>query len=456
MNKGIALVIGVGLLGVIVAVGVYEYLGRQHGTSPIGTIIRTAISSERIATPDEAKGARPVEAPATPAAATLPKPVPPTPPVSKPAPATAAPAVTTPPVVDPPAPPPPPPPPPPAVSRTAPGLAVGVAQRRHDTFVAGNRLEWSGFDILFDKPMLVRAGGSVRAGDAVSGPAGIAGSATTVPVGRVRALPAAPHLALIGRVCSTEMCSPPFVVGARTLLCPSQVGVTGDLQLWINNYVQVDGYQTLASYTDVAGGFRFEVEPAGEAACDEPQPAAPPAAAPPSPTASLAETLESGEVLERASFSVSSRQNAWKPFFLPLDRPLRIRATGEMQPYERTKPTGPNGIVVPDVPRWTYPGTKTVVVDSEHSLIVPGLPYQSLIGRLCGATGCGEPFLVGAERTICPDPRYAERLELWINHIMARGGELQVPFADLTFQGRRGEYRFDVALAPAGSCRSGG
>jgi hypothetical protein len=223
------------------------------------------------------------------------------------------------------------------------------------------------------------------------------------------------------------------------------VGLIGELQFWINNYVQWDGYQTLGSFSDVAGGYRFEVEPAEEEACDAPEPVA-------SPPKIYADALDRGETLTAPTFSVSARQNAWKPFFLPLSRPLYVRASGEMSPYERAKPTGPGGIAVPDMPSWTYPGTKTVVVDAEHPMIVRTLPYQSLIGRLCSATTCGEPFLMGTERIVCPDPRYNERLELWINHIIARSGDLQVPFADLTFQGRRGEYRFEVSNAPPGAC----
>ena len=38
---------------------------------------------------------------------------------------------------------------------------------------------------------------------------------------------------------------------------------------------------------------------------------------------------------------------------------------------------------------------------------------------------------------------------------LTRSGDLQVPFADLTFQGRRGEYRFEVSNAPPGACKPG-
>jgi hypothetical protein len=442
MNKGTIVLALVLVGGLALVITVIELIGRQQqGSSPIGTVIRTALSSERIMTPEEkaAKSAAP-PAPAAPKkpAAAKPKPAAPTvkPSTSaKPKPSAEKPAATPPAAASPPV----------AAPPRPSGLSVGVSQRRLETFVAGNRQDWTGFDIFFDRPLMVRAGGAVRSGDLLSGPAGVPAPPTPGVVRRdVRVMPDAPHLALIGRVCSSETCTPPFVVGARTLLCPSKLGVAGELQFWTNNYVQVDGYQTLRSFTDVAGGYRFEVEPAEDEACD-----APPSSAPPR---SYAEALDRGEVITSPSFTVSARQNAWKPFFLPVDRPLHIRARGEMSPYERTKPTGPDGIVVPDGPSWTYPGTKTVIIDNEHPMIVRSLPYQALIGRLCGASGCGEPFLVGSERIVCPNPSLSERLELWINHIIARSGDLQVPFADLTFQGRRGEYRFEVTNAPPGAC----
>jgi hypothetical protein len=250
---------------------------------------------------------------------------------------------------------------------------------------------------------------------------------------------------LIGRVCSDESCSAPFVIGGRTLVCPAELGVAGELQLWINNYVQVDGYQTRGSYARMAGGYRFQAEPADASACE----ASGSSTAPPATGKPPAD----GEVLRSRTYVISSRQNAWKPFFFPLDRPLTIRATGDMQPHERARGTGPNGIAVPDVARWVYPGTKTVVVDADHWLIEKSLPYQALIGRLCSASACGDTFLVGTERTICPDPSRSDRLELWVNHIVPKTEGLTVPFADLTFQGRRGEYRFEVTVGAPGACR---
>jgi hypothetical protein len=337
----------------------------------------------------------------------------------------------------------------PALSMVAPVFAV--QQRRSDTFVPGNLRGWIGYGVTFEQPLLVRAGGELRAGDQISGPNGLkdAGidpraAGRTVADTRVRVMPGAPYLALIGRVCSNEECSAPFVIGAHAVLCPSSLGITGDLQLWTNNFVQVDGYQTLASYTAAAGGYRFQAESAPANACENGTAQAAPGAShdPGTP-------MPDARPLKDPAFSVSSRQNSWKPFFLPLDRAFVIRATGQMQPQERVRATGPGGIEVPpNASRWMYPGTKTVMIDAEHVLLEKGLPYQALIGRLCGPKECGEPFLIGTERTICPSTRYNERIEMWINHSVPKASDRHLPFANLTFQSRRGEYRFEIANAP--------
>jgi hypothetical protein len=338
----------------------------------------------------------------------------------------------------------------PPVSNAAP--VFSVQQRRSDTFVPGNLRGWIGYGVTFDQPLLVRAGGEVRAGDQVSGPNGMKDPPIGPPAGRsaadtrVKVLPAAPYLALIGRVCSNEECSAPFAIGAHAVLCPTSLGITGDLQLWTNNYVQVDGYQTLASYTIAAGGYRFQAEPAPMRACEPGAGAS--GAGQPAPR-DAGTPLPDEEPLKDPGFSISSRQNSWKPFFLPMDRAFVIRATGQMQPLERVRATGPGGIEVPRGTKWSYPGAKSVVVDTEHVLLEPSLPYQALIGRLCGPKECGDAFLVGAERTICPSQKYGERLELWINHIVPRTTDrLHLPFANLSFQSRRGEYRFEIVSAP--------
>jgi hypothetical protein len=166
-----------------------------------------------------------------------------------------------------------------------------------------------------------------------------------------------------------------------------------------------------------------------------------------------AAVLSSGQILRKPEFVISSSQTSWKPYFLPLNKPLVIRASGEMQPVGGTTATGPGGIAVPKVAQWVYPGTSTIIVNSEHPLYVPSMPYQALIGRLCGAKECGQPFMVGAQRTICPQPQN-DRLELWINHIVEPPGLLgsRTPLRMETFdlQSRRGEYRFELTLASGG------
>jgi hypothetical protein len=166
--------------------------------------------------------------------------------------------------------------------------------------------------------------------------------------------------------------------------------------------------------------------------------------------------LDEGTTLRNPEFVISSSQSSWKPFFLPMSIPLRLRASGSMQPRGGADPTGPRGIVVPNVPQWSYPGARDLVVDADHRLFDPSFPYQALIGRLCGESSCGSPFLVGTERVICPVPQYNDRLELWINHIISPAGLLgsQTPLTLDAFalQQRRGEYQFEISKAPATEC----
>ena len=63
----------------------------------------------------------------------------------------------------------------PPLSNVAPVFAV--QQRRSDTFVPGNLRGWIGYGVTFDQPLLVRAGGELRAGDQISGPDGLAAAA---------------------------------------------------------------------------------------------------------------------------------------------------------------------------------------------------------------------------------------------------------------------------------------
>ena len=333
--------------------------------------------------------------------------------------------------------------------------AFGVQQRRSDTYVPGNLHGWISYNIAFDKPMVLRAGGELRGGSDAAGPAGLTSSeyertlAARLPEfqfrGNARVMNNAPYLALIGRICSNELCSAPFLVGSGTVLCPSPASVQGELQLWTNNYVRVEGFQTLLPYSRVSGGYRFQTEPAPAGVCGAE--ANGPAAASRADVAAL----DAGQPIKDSAFIVSSRQTSWKPFFLPLDRALVIRASGYMQPREAARGTDPNGIVVPQGRPWSYPGAASVAVDDAHALFDARLPYQALIGRLCSATTCSDAFLVGTERTICPTS-LDERLELWVNHIVQPTGRRQFNIDVLAFQSRRGEYRFEVSKAGTGAC----
>jgi hypothetical protein len=260
-------------------------------------------------------------------------------------------------------------------------------------------------------------------------------------------VPSAPYLALVGRVCDGAVCSEPFVVGSTRLLCPPDMPASARLQLWTNNYTQVEGARTLNRFSAATGGFAVYADPAPASACG------------PSGTtlaATDAAALTAGQVVRKPEFVVSSSQTGWKPFFLPLTMPLRVRASGEMWPRGGARATGPAGIVVPDQPRWVYPGTSDLVVDGQSRLYDARFNYQALIGRICGSSGCGQPFLVGDERVVCASDGYADRLELWINHIMRPEGllstQLAVSMEAFEMQGRRGDYRFEIARAQPGAC----
>jgi hypothetical protein len=447
MDKGARTIVIIVIAGIFFGLAIVEFVSmRNGGQSPISQAVRGMLDAPEPVTESATTPAaqKPEPASRDRRAASSPSTTSPSTSTARlpPAAGTAAAASTPAPVVVVPRPQPP-------VSNAAP--VFSVQQRRSDTFVPGNLRGWIGYGVTFDQPLLVRAGGEVRAGDQISGPNGM----KDLPIGpsagrpaadtRVKVLPAAPYLALIGRVCSNEECSAPFAIGAHAVLCPTSLGITGDLQLWTNNYVQVDGYQTLASYTMAAGGYRFQAEPAPASACES---GASVSGAGQSAPRDAGTPLPDEAPLKDPGFSISSRQNSWKPFFLPMDRAFVIRATGQMQPIERVRATGPGGIEVPRGTKWSYPGARSVVVDTDHVLLEPSLPYQALIGRLCGPKECGDAFLVGAERTICPSPKYSERLELWINHIVPRTADRHLPFANLSFQSRRGEYRFEIASAP--------
>jgi hypothetical protein len=351
----------------------------------------------------------------------------------------------------------------PAMAATAePASPVAPAiPRRGDFYLPGRLATWTSYNVNVTGPIVIRAGGRVVAGNDATGPNGLTTSnfertlenRRPAPTANQRVLQSAPYLALIGRICSGELCSDPFVVGSNTVVCPDELNVKGNLQLWTNNYIRVDGMQTSLNYSSVFGGYSFYVEPAPASLCGGAGGVSRAAAAS-SPMDSRA--LAAGEVLRNPEFRISSSQSSWKPFFLPLSEPLLLRANGSVRPRGGADATDPNGIAVPAGETWSYPGARDLVVDATHRLFDARLPYQALIGRLCGQNACGQPFLVGTERVICPSATHNNRLELWMNHIISPAGLLgtQTPLTLDAFdlQTRQGEYRFEVSRAPLGSC----
>lgn len=343
-----------------------------------------------------------------------------------------------------------------ATSPSAPAASVESTLARREFYLPGRSTSWLSPGVTVRSPIVIRAGGRVLAGQDGSGPNGVRQSFDETsrrqrPGSRELALSEAPYLALIGRVCSTERCSDPFTVGSSFVLCPSDMKISGDLQLWTNNYVQVDGRQTSSSYSNTSGGYTFYVESASDAVC------ASAVRRVPDPAASIdAQALAAGQTLRSPGFVISSSQSTWKPFFVPLSKGLVIRSSGSMQPRGGAESTGPLGIAVPPGAAWSYPGDRDLTVDADHRLLDPALPYQALIGRLCGQADCTAPFLVGTEHTICPLPQFADRLELWVNHIIGPVGLLasKTPLTldTLTLQARRGEYRFELMRAPSSAC----
>ncbi len=322
-------------------------------------------------------------------------------------------------------------------------------------YVAGNVNRWTPSDVVVDAPTVIRAGGSISTGSDTAGPAGMVKSnyermlISSATRRNARVLDSAPYLSLIGRLCSQDECSPPFPVGAGTVVCPATVKMSGQLQLWTNNYIRVGGGQTVTNYSVVTGGFSVTTEPAPANACE-------------ADARRFVGTLPSlptdpNETVHRPEFVVTSSQTSWKPIFLPMDAPLLIRASGDMRPRESAQATGPDGIPVSGS-SWSYPGSHTTAVDAEHPLFEPSMPYQALIGRMCGAESCGKPFLVGHERTVCPSSPYADHLELWINLVTSPPGLLgsQTPLTmqTLDLQTRLGAYSFVVSRGDAGQCAS--
>jgi hypothetical protein len=336
-------------------------------------------------------------------------------------------------------------------------LVSAPAPRRADHYMPGNMTGWTAYDVTLQAPLLVRAAGQLTTSTDASGPDGVRDSNYERTVVRRRADPdrdervlaSAPYLSLIGRVCSGQVCSDPFLVGTRSVICPTDVEMTGQLQLWTNNYVRVNGTQTLNSYSQVSGGYSFYTESAPATACAN--------RTAPAVLASDAATLAQSGMLDRPEFVISSSQSAWKPFFIPLGGPLLLHATGEMRPHADARPTGPDGIRVADPSRWSYPGSRDIALDGQNTLFDRRLPYQALIGRLCGTSTCGQPFLVGHEAAICPAAPFNDHLELWINHIISPPGLLAqttLTLEALEMQTRRGEYHFTVSADAGRSCGS--
>ena len=345
-----------------------------------------------------------------------------------------------------------------ALTPELPVVPPPVAPRRALLYLPGHQSEWVVADLALDGPRVIRSAGQISLDGDVSNPNGLRDSnyerlvsRQSRPALHERQVPSAPYLALIGRVCSARNCSKPFFIGTKALVCPSDVPGPVRLQLWTNNYVVVDGAPTARRFRDVVGGFSVYAEAAPAGAC-----AARSAArtATPELTPMVAE-----EVLRGPALRVSGNQTWWKPFSVPLGQPLLIRASGHVHPRASATATGPEGIGVPDVPQWRYPGTSDVIVDSARKLYDRAFPYQALLGRLCGIDECGPAFLVGAGRAVCAKAPYDDHLELWINHIVGPDGRPKgaTPLATDTFElleGRRGEFRLEFSRAPAGACGS--
>lgn len=318
-----------------------------------------------------------------------------------------------------------------------------VVEAPSTAFFSANAPAWRRMPLEIAAPTRLRTGGEMALGPSMIRADGFH---IDVPSADL-VLASAPYMSVIGRLCGTDGCSKPFAIGTGAVVCPSRVGREGHLELWTNNYRggRVEGSRSI--YSQVSGGFYVYAEAVSEEACGGPVT---------STAASGASMLAPGAMLAKPEFVLSSRQGSWKPFFVPLGGPIRIRATGEVRPHGNLVATGPEGIAVTGEQPWYYPGTFAVVVDANHRLFAPSLPYQALIGRLCDAAHCDAPFLVGRERTICPGPDVRDRLELWINNTMPPRGlieqtmPLTLQYFDL--QTRTGEYRFTIEGLDTSGC----
>lgn len=335
---------------------------------------------------------------------------------------------------------PPPPPPPPIQERLLNAMrGDNRSKKRTDTLIYGFDSGWTSFNIGVYGPMILRARGTITSYSLSSGPNGVTSGSRAEqikqdPQGNNVVAPSAPYLALVGRLCRQGGCTDPFFVGSDTLLCPDKLG-TGELQLWTNNIVADNGSRLTIWFGASTGSFNFETSPASSTACA---------------TNSLpniseeAQALAAGRVIRKQNFVVSSRNLDWAAYFFPVDKPFRIKAWGEMQPMKQSR-------YISDPSGWHG---DTPFLNNVNDLVLPKVPYQALIGRLCDVDeSCTEPFLVGAGKTVCPDRRHLDHLELWFNEHGHRGLDNQfVKLNQLSRpQDRWGEYRFEVSSAPVGS-----
>jgi hypothetical protein len=308
-------------------------------------------------------------------------------------------------------------------------------------YLPGNTPAWMTFDIRVQGPTVVLSRGTVATPTDSSGPNGLSESTRERTPGfepepgrNERVLDSAPYLSLIGRVCSGGKCSPPFFIGTGAVLCPSELQITGELQLWTNNYVREQGVETVNPYRTVNGGFYLHGEPAPPSSCaTTTHPAA----------GHNAPALAPGTVMRKPEFRIAASQTFWKPFFLPLDQPLVVRASGSIEVRNIRAPIGPVGIATP-------PGSD----DPRSQLYAPTLPYGALLGRLCRVDVCDPPFVIGRERTICPKEAGGRHLELWINHwiLLPKPDDHNRPptFHIFEWQGRSGEFTFEIEGARSG------
>lgn len=349
------------------------------------------------------------------------------------------------------------PPPAPAVAPPTAAVAPPPPPPTRDPsahYLPGNLATWATFDIDLGEPIVVRAAGVVSSAASAASPDGVS---LPAPLGPVPpgppvdqlVLPSAPFLSLIGRVCSTDRCTAPFSLGASATLCPADLPVSGQLQVLTNNYVRIGGRQTMSNYSTTTGGYSLYVQAAADGACTGSGPAA---------LGRDATAMAEGRVLRNPDYAVSSGQTFWKPFFVPMGGPFVIRASGEIEGSGPAPATGPAGATIPAEARWwTQRPADATATTRAGQLFREGLPYQALIGRLCGTDGCGEPFLVGSERLVCPADPYTDRVELWINRVIVtpRMLDRQTPltFEMFELQTRRGGYTFEVAPAGANACR---